>query len=81
MAAFVLLWELLVRLGGGSEGIPTLAQVLRAFWDKYLTNAHYWQSWIVSFERVGYGFALAQMLGIPLGLLLGTRRAFHANGA
>jgi NitT/TauT family transport system permease protein len=78
VVGFVLLWELLVRLHvGGFEGIPTLAEVLRAFWDKYLTNAHYWDSWLVSFERVTYGFALAQLLGIPLGLLLGTRRAFH----
>jgi NitT/TauT family transport system permease protein len=75
---FVLLWELLVRLHvGGFEGIPTLAEVLRAFWNKYLTNARYWDSWLVSFERVTFGFALAQLLGIPLGLLLGTRRAFH----
>jgi NitT/TauT family transport system permease protein len=78
VAGFVLLWELLVRLGvGGFEGIPTLADVLKAFWSKYLTNERYWQSWIVSFERVGYGFALAQLLGIPIGLLLGTRRLFH----
>jgi NitT/TauT family transport system permease protein len=78
VAGFVLLWELLVRLGvGGFEGIPTLADVLKAFWNKYLTNERYWQSWIVSFERVGYGFALAQLLGIPIGLLLGTRRLFH----
>jgi NitT/TauT family transport system permease protein len=78
VAGFVLLWELLVRFGGGGlEGIPTLAQVCRAFWDKYLTNLQYWQSWLVSFERVAYGFALAQLLGIPLGLLLGTRRIFH----
>jgi NitT/TauT family transport system permease protein len=78
VGAFVLLWELLVRSGAaGYEGIPTLAEVLRVFWDKYLTSPRYWQSWIVSFERVGYGFMLAQLLGIPLGLLLGTRRAFH----
>jgi NitT/TauT family transport system permease protein len=78
VAAFVLLWELLVRFGGGGfEGIPTLAEVLSAFWSKYVTSTRYWQSWIVSSERVVYGFALAQLLGIPLGLLLGTRRAFH----
>jgi NitT/TauT family transport system permease protein len=78
VAAFVLLWELLIRFGiGGFEGIPTLGDVLSAFWNKYLTSARYWQSWAVSFERVGYGFALAQLLGIPLGLLLGTRRLFH----
>ena len=40
VVGFVLLWELLVRLKlGGFEGIPTLGEVLRAFWDKYLTNA------------------------------------------
>src|SRR5262249_13498795 len=78
VAAFVLVWELLVRFGaGGFEGIPTLGEVLSAFFNKYLTSSRYWQSWIVSFERVGYGFALAQLLGIPLGLLLGTRRVFH----
>jgi NitT/TauT family transport system permease protein len=78
VAGFVLSWEMLARFGGGGfESIPTLTEVLNAFWSKYLTNAHYWQSWIVSFERVGYGFALAQLLGIPLGLLLGTRRLFH----
>lgn len=78
VGGFLLLWELLVRFGGGGfEGIPTLAQVLSTFWNKYLTSDRYWQSWLVSFERVGYGFSLAQLLGIPLGLLLGTRRVFH----
>jgi NitT/TauT family transport system permease protein len=78
VAGFILLWELLVRFrGGGFEGIPTLAEVLRAFWDKYLANARYWESWVVSFERVGYGFIMSQLLGIPLGLLLGTRKIFN----
>ena len=78
VAGFLLLWELLVRLGvSGFEGIPTLGAVWRAFWDKYLASAKYWQSWVVSFERVGYGFIVSQLLGIPLGLLLGTRRLFH----
>ena len=31
----------------------------------------------MSFERVAYGFVVSQMLGIPLGLLMGTRRKFH----
>jgi NitT/TauT family transport system permease protein len=78
VAGFLLLWELLVRLGvPGFEGIPTIAEVSRSFWDKYLGSAKYWQSWVVSFERVGYGFVAAQLLGIPLGLLLGTRRLCH----
>jgi len=45
VAGFLLLWELLVRLGvSGFEGIPTLGAVWRAFWDKYLASAKYWQS-------------------------------------
>ncbi len=78
VAGFLLLWELLVRLGvPGFEGIPALAEVSRSFWDKYAASPKYWQSWLVSCERVGYGFIVAQLLGIPLGLLLGTRRVFH----
>lgn len=75
---FIALWYLLVRFGGaGLEGVPTLGEVLGAFAAKYLSSPQYWRSWVVSFERVGYGFALSQLLGIPLGLLLGTRRTFH----
>jgi NitT/TauT family transport system permease protein len=78
VAGFVLLWELLVRLKAPAFAeIPTLAEVSRVFWDKYLTSPRYWASWLVSFERVGYGFVASQLLGIPLGLLLGTRRLFH----
>lgn len=78
VAGFILLWELLVRLEApGFEEIPGLAEVSATFWNQYLTSARYWQSWLVSFERVGYGFVISQLLGIPLGLLLGTRRAFH----
>src|SRR5439155_1162865 len=57
--------------------IPDPAAVGRAFWDKYLPGAAYWDSWAVSFVRVGYRVLLAQLLGIPLGLLLGARRLFH----
>jgi NitT/TauT family transport system permease protein len=78
VAGFILLWTLLVRLKApGFAEIPDLAQVARAFGDKYLPSAGYWHSWIVSFKRVGYGFLVSQLLGIPLGLLLGTRRLVH----
>ena len=78
VAAFVALWTLLVHLKApGFREIPDLAEVARDFWNKYLPSAGYWQSWMVSFKRVGYGFLVSQLLGIPLGLLLGTRRLFH----
>ncbi len=78
IAAFVLLWEMLVRFGvPGFEGIPTFGEVVKAFVKEYISKPTYWQSWAVSFERVAYGFLISQLLGIPLGLLLGTRQKFH----
>lgn len=78
VAGFIGLWAVLVQLKApGFAEIPTLPEVARAFWTRYLGDSRYWQSWVVSFERVGYGFVVAQLLGIPLGLLLGTRRVFH----
>ena len=69
IAAFILLWTALSHLKApGFAQIPDPAAVGRAFWDKYLPSAAYWHSWAVSFERVGYGFLLAQLLGIPLGI-------------
>ena len=78
VVGFILLWELLVRLKvPGFAAIPTLADTLTVFWNKYLASAKYWQAWMVSFERVAYGFVISQILGIPLGLLMGTRKKFH----
>ncbi len=78
VVAFFLLWELLVYLEVGSFGqIPSPREVLTTFVTAYLPSADYWLSWWASFERVLYGFVAAQLIGIPLGLLLGTRRVFH----
>ncbi len=78
VAGFVLLWELLVKIKApGFETIPTIADVINVFWSKYLMSAKYWNAWRVSFERVAYGFVISQVLGIPIGLLLGTRQRFH----
>ncbi|MFZ5555685.1 MAG: ABC transporter permease [Pseudomonadota bacterium] len=78
VVVFIVLWDLLVRLEvPGFKGIPTLVEVIRAFWSDYLWSSAYWESWLVSFQRVGYGFIVAQILGIPLGILLGTQRLFH----
>lgn len=78
VAGFILLWEFLVRIGApGFEAIPTLFDALNTFWNNYVTSAKYWRAWVVSFERVAYGFVISQILGIPLGLLMGTRQKFH----
>lgn len=77
VGCFILLWEILTRTRApGFETIPTVLEVIDTFWTDYLWDAKYWQAWAVSFERVAYGFVISQVLGIPLGLLLGTREKF-----
>jgi NitT/TauT family transport system permease protein len=77
VGCFILLWEILARTRApGFETIPTVLEVIDTFWMDYLSDAKYWQAWAASFERVAYGFVISQVLGIPLGLLLGTREKF-----
>ena len=78
VGAFLVLWELLVRFKiPGIATVPGPIESLVVFWNKYATQPSYWQSWLASFRRVLLGFLFAQVLGIPLGLLLGTRDRFR----
>lgn len=78
VAAFFFGWHFLVMLKvPGFQDISSPVEVLQVFFKQYLTSPAYWNSWLASFQRVIYGFVLAQLLGIPLGLLLGTRETFH----
>src|SRR6476660_389278 len=78
VGAFLVHWELLVRFKvPGIATVPGPIESLVVFWNKYATQAAYWQSWLASFRRVLLGFVFAQILGIPLGLLLGTRDRFR----
>lgn len=73
------LWAVLVQAGvGGFAQIPGPLEVATVFVSNYLTDPQYWTSWWASFQRVFYGFILAQLLGIPLGLWLGTRPTANA---
>ena len=73
--AFLLLWQI---LGMGStqfgKHFPTPIDVTRTFIDSFLGSPGYWKNWAASFERVLYGFGIAQLLGIPLGIALGMSR-------
>lgn len=55
--------------------LPPLTSVIVA-WIPLLDSQAYWMSWIVSFQRVLTGFIIAQIVGIPLGLLMATNRVF-----
>ncbi|MEO7402421.1 MAG: ABC transporter permease [Burkholderiales bacterium] len=78
VVGFLVLWECVVSLKvPGFTAIPSPLASLAMFWEKYAARPSYWASWFASFRRVLSGFILAQLLGIPLGLLLGTRDRFR----
>ena len=75
---FFVLWAVLVQFDiAGFGKISAPLRVVEVLFTEYLTDARYWYSWWASFERVLYGFVLAQLLGIPLGLMLGTNKRFN----
>lgn len=71
MALFFILWELSAKfkvpvIGAVPAPTEVLACLRREFFDAY-----YWYSWGTSLMRITTGFIIAQLLGVPLGLLLG----------
>lgn len=83
IAAFLLLWELGARskqLFGYSlpyVGLLPPPTDVAVAWTKVLTKAGYWESWYQSMKRVLLGFAAAQLIGIPFGLMLAVNRYFR----
>lgn len=72
--AFVILWELGSQLGLPIIGnVPPASAVLQTFWVQ-VHEAYYWLSWKDSMLRIFIGFALAQVVGVPLGLFLGANK-------
>lgn len=78
VAVFLVLWEVAVRLDlPGFHAVPGLLDSLSMFMDRYAAEGRYWDSWGASVRRVFSGFVIAQLLGIPLGLALGTSQRFR----
>jgi NitT/TauT family transport system permease protein len=71
---FTVLWEICSRLEVPIVGnVPPPSSVLKAL-GQQLVSKSYWASWGDSFIRILTGFAIAQVVGIPLGLLLGVKK-------
>jgi NitT/TauT family transport system permease protein len=71
---FTVLWELCSRFHVPIIGnVPPPSSVLKELREQ-LVNKAYWLSWKDSFIRIFTGFIIAQVLGIPLGLLLGVNK-------
>lgn len=77
MVIAVIFWEFAARMKLPVIGmIPAPTSVIGAF-GGLMGSSYYWESWLVSFERVFAGFVVAQLVGVPLGLLMGMSRNFR----
>ena len=73
-------WEIAARLKFPIIGmIPAPTSVAGAL-THLLGDGYYWESWLVSFQRVFAGFLVAQIIGIPVGLIMGMNRNFRDLG-
>lgn len=78
--AFVIFWEFAARVKLPVIGmIPAPSSVVGSL-AGLLTTGYYWESWAVSFGRVFAGFLVAQIVGVPLGLIMGMSRNFRDLG-
>jgi len=80
---FIIFWEICSRFkqwfGVEIWWIGKLAPPtdVVAVWLDILPKVGYWESWGLSFGRVFLGFAIAQVIGIPFGLLLAVNKYFR----
>jgi NitT/TauT family transport system permease protein len=76
---FFALWHFgVVYEVSGLSQLPGPTEVITVWFNEFLFTADYWESWFISFERVLWGFVIAQILGIPLGLFLGASNLFRS---
>jgi len=75
---FFVAWQVAVLMEApGFAEIPGPWAVTVMTFQDFLFSADYWNSWLVSFSRVLWGFFLAQLLGIPIGLAFGASKRFN----
>jgi NitT/TauT family transport system permease protein len=69
-----LLWEFARPLGVPAlSSVPPPSEVIRAS-ASLLGSRLYWDGWMLSVQRITLGFLAAQIVGIPLGLIMAMHR-------
>lgn len=69
-----LLWEFARPLGIPSlSSVPPPSEVFRAS-ANLIGSQLYWDGWLLSVQRITLGFLAAQVVGIPLGLIMAMHR-------
>jgi NitT/TauT family transport system permease protein len=80
---FLLLWEVGARSKEWAGfafpfiGLLPPPSAVAEAWLKVLPKWGYWMSWYQSFARIMGGFLLAQLIGIPVGLLMAMNKYFR----
>lgn len=73
----IIFWEFCARFQVPVIGMIPAPSSVAGSLSSLLVDPTYWESWFVSFNRVFMGFIFAQIIGIPLGLLMGLSRNFR----
>lgn len=83
VVVFIVVWEIGARSAAlfGFQVpflglLPPPSEVAIAWWS-VLPKPGYWESWASSFARVLQGFAIAMLLGVPLGLVMAVNKTFR----
>lgn len=79
LAAFIALWWLLVH-GLGQNSLMAARFSPENTWEasrQLWASGDIWRHTQASLQRVGFGLLLALLIGVPLGLLAGSYRAFN----
>jgi NitT/TauT family transport system permease protein len=75
--ALLVLWEIAPRAGWIEPSlIPPLSTVAKAWWE-LLGNGQLWDNTQASLRRAVTGFAVAVVVGVPLGMLIGWYKCLH----
>ena len=77
IVGLLVFWEIGRRLGFPFlSAVPAPTEVVGSL-DQIVGNGKFLTDWIASFSRVLSGFALAQLIGIPVGLLMAMSRTLR----
>jgi sulfonate transport system permease protein len=69
-----LLWEFARPLGiPVLSNLPPISEIVQTS-QQLLRSNLYWDGWLLSVKRITAGFLLAQVVGVPIGLLLALHR-------
>lgn len=77
VGGFLLIWTLLSRLIFGEFLLPPPLEIGREMWDIVRSGA-FIENFVPTIQRLAYGFALALLIGFPVGYLMGTSRYWRA---